>query len=325
VIETPRLTLRDWREADREPFAAMNADPAVMEFFPATQPRAASDAMIDRWRAQLAREGWSNWAVERRDTGEFAGFVGLTRPVRDLPFTPCVEVGWRLAPAYWGRGFAAEAARAALEHGFASGLAEIVSYTAKVNLRSRAVMERIGMRDAGEDFAHPALPEGHVLEPHCLYRLSAADWGRRRLRLADYEPAMATELVAMWRESFEEAVRTLDPHPISEQHRYFEEEVLPGNTVKVLLEGDRVAGFIAASRDSIAQLYVRRGRQRRGLGSWMLEWARSQSGGSLWLHTFARNERACAFYERHGFRVAARGFEPHWGLEDVRYEWRRAG
>ena len=129
----------------------------------------------------------------------------------------------------------------------------------------------------------------------------------------------------MWRESFEEAVVTLDPHPVSEQHRYLEEEVLPAHAVKVMLEGEAIVGFVAASRDSIAQLYVRRGRQRRGLGTWMLEWARSRTDGSLWLYTFARNARACAFYERQGFRAVARGFEPDWGLEDVRYEWRRAG
>jgi len=263
VIDTPRLTLRAWREADREPFAAMNADPAVMEFFPAPQARAQCDAMIDGWNTQLALEGWSNWAVERRDTGELAGFVGLTRPVRVLPFTPCVEVGWRLARAHWGRGYASEAARAALGHGFDAGLAEIVSYTAKVNSRSRAVMERLGMRDTREDFDHPALPGGHLLRPHCLYRLGAADWRARRLRLVDYRPAMAGELVAMWRESFEEAVVTLDPHPVSEQHRYLEEEVLPAHAVKVMLEGEAIVGFVAASRDSIAQLYVRRGRQRR--------------------------------------------------------------
>jgi ribosomal protein S18 acetylase RimI-like enzyme len=141
--------------------------------------------------------------------------------------------------------------------------------------------------------------------------------------LADFRPAMTDALVAMWRESFEEAVGIQDPNPLAEQRRYFETEVLPHNTVKVALEGSTIVGFVAASRDSIAQLYVRRGCQGRGLGTALLEWARAQSGGALWLYTFARNTRACAFYERHGFRAVARGFEPAWNLADVRYEWRR--
>jgi len=176
-IYTDRLRLRQWRESDREPFAAMNTDPAVMEFFPALQTRAASDASIDAWRAQFADRGWSNWAVELLQTGEFIGFVGLSVPRRILPFSPCVEVGWRLALRHWGHGFATEAARAALRMGFERlHLPEVVSFTAVGNLRSRAVMERIGMHDALEDFEHPGVPEGHSLRLHCLYRITAAQW-----------------------------------------------------------------------------------------------------------------------------------------------------
>jgi RimJ/RimL family protein N-acetyltransferase len=171
-LETARLKLRCWRDADRAPFAEMNDDPTVMEFFPALQSRAASDASIDLWQAQLERQGWSNWAVELVASGEFVGFVGLSVPRRVLPFSPCVEVGWRLARRFWGRGLASEAARAALGAGFGPiGLAEIVSFTALGNLRSRAVMERIGMQDAQQDFEHPGVPEGHVLRLHCLYRI----------------------------------------------------------------------------------------------------------------------------------------------------------
>jgi RimJ/RimL family protein N-acetyltransferase len=176
-LDTPRLRLRRWCEADREPFAAMNADPAVMAFFPAPLSRAASDASIDAWQAQFATQGWSNWAVERRATGEFIGFVGLSVPRRQLPFSPCVEVGWRLARAHWGQGYATEAARAALGAGFGRiGLTEIVSFTTLANRRSRAVMERIGMRDAQQDFEHPGVPEGSPLRPHCLYRITRAEW-----------------------------------------------------------------------------------------------------------------------------------------------------
>ena len=155
-LETPRLLLRQWRDQDREPFAAMNADPAVMEYFPTLQGRTASDSSIDAWMSQFATNGWSNWAVEVRASGEFIGFVGLSVPRRALPFSPCVEVGWRLARAHWGNGYATEAARAALSVGFERlALPEIVSFTAVGNQRSRAVMERIGMRNANQDFEHP--------------------------------------------------------------------------------------------------------------------------------------------------------------------------
>ena len=176
-IQTPRLVLRQWRESDREPFAAMNADPAVMEFFASLQSRASSDASIDAWQSQLTAQGWSNWAVELIDTGEFIGFTGLSVPRRTLPFSPCVEVGWRLARAFWGQGFATEAARAALRFGFEQlSLSEIVSFTTIKNQRSRAVMERIGMHNADEDFEHPGIPEGNPLRLHCLYRISRYQW-----------------------------------------------------------------------------------------------------------------------------------------------------
>jgi RimJ/RimL family protein N-acetyltransferase len=157
----------------------MNADPVVMEFFPALQSRAASDRTIDLWQAELAERGWSNWATELRSTGDFIGFVGLSVPKRLLPFSPCVEIGWRLARAHWRQGFATEAARAALRVGFEHiALDEIVSFTSIVNVRSRAVMERIGMRNTGEDFEHPGVSEGHPLRPHCLYRIARQDWSR---------------------------------------------------------------------------------------------------------------------------------------------------
>lgn len=176
-FDTPRLRLRQWREVDRDPFAALNADPVVMEFFPATLSREASDASIDAWQAQLAERGWSNWAVEVRDTEAFIGFVGLSIPRRVLPFSPCVEIGWRLARTHWGKGFATEAARGALRVGFEElALPEIVSFTTLLNLKSRAVMERIGMRNAREDFEHPGVPHGHPQRMHCLYRLDRSRW-----------------------------------------------------------------------------------------------------------------------------------------------------
>ena len=177
-IETPRLRMRQWRESDREPFAAMNADPAVVEFFASPPSRAASDASIDAWQAQLAAQGWSNWAVELRESQEFIGFTGLSVPRRTFSFSPCVEVGWRLARKFWGEGFATEAARAALRVGFERlALPEVVSFTAVGNLRSRAVMERIGMNDTNQDFEHPGITEGHPLRLHCLYRITGVQWG----------------------------------------------------------------------------------------------------------------------------------------------------
>lgn len=181
IIEfaTARLRLRQWREADREPYAALNADSRVMEYFQAPLDRDASDKNLDSIREKFMLRGWGLWAVERRDTSAFIGFAGLSMPIRVLPCSPCVEIGWRLAQAHWGNGFASEAARAALRVGFARlALNEIVSFTALHNRRSRAVMERIGMRNSGEDFDYPGLPEGHPLRRHCLYRLRQADWLR---------------------------------------------------------------------------------------------------------------------------------------------------
>ena len=155
----------------------MNADPAVMEFFPSLQSREASDASIDAWSAQFNSRGWSSCAVELRSSGEFIGFVGLSVPKHQLPFSPCVEIGWRMAHAHWGQGYATEAARAALDFGFSQlGLTEVVSFTAVLNQRSRRVMERIGMRNANANFEHPGVPEGSPLREHCLYRIGRTQW-----------------------------------------------------------------------------------------------------------------------------------------------------
>ena len=174
-METERLLLRQWRHADREPFAAMNADPVVMRHFPAPMTRAQSDAFADRIEAAIAERGWGLWAVEVRATGEFAGFVGL-QPVRDtLPFHPAVEIGWRLAAAQHGHGYATEAARRVVDHAFGPlALAELVSFTTEGNRASRRVMEKIGMvRDPAGDFDHPGVPADWAGRRHVLYRLAA--------------------------------------------------------------------------------------------------------------------------------------------------------
>lgn len=172
AIETERLLLRPWRATDRDPFAALNADPTVMEFFPSTLTRADSDALADRAAATLDDQGWGLWAVEVKGGPDFIGFTGLAVPTFETDFTPCVEVGWRLAASQWGRGYAPEAARAAVHRGFHTlGLDEIVSFTSVVNHRSQRVMEKIGMTRAGE-FDHPALLH-HPLTRHVLYRSRA--------------------------------------------------------------------------------------------------------------------------------------------------------
>lgn len=170
---TERLILRGWRDADREPFAALNADPLAMEHFPSTMTRAESDAFAGRADAALRQRGWGLWAVEVAGGAPFIGAVGLNEVRFDAPFTPAVEVLWRLLPAYWGHGYATEAAREALAVGFGElGLAEIVSFTIPANHRSRAVMGRLGMRrDPTGDFDHPNLPDGHPMRRHVLYRL----------------------------------------------------------------------------------------------------------------------------------------------------------
>ncbi|MFV0422881.1 GNAT family N-acetyltransferase [Oleidesulfovibrio sp.] len=181
TIITPRLILRQWRTEDYKPFAMLNADPEVMEFFPATLPRAASDAMADRCHQLIHERGWGFWAVEERQTGDFVGLTGLHTPGSELPFTPCIEVGWRLARYHWHKGYATEAAAAALHVAFNKlQLQEVVSFTAVLNVRSQAVMQRLSMEFAGP-FEHPDLPPQHPLRPHVLYTISPAVWNKNKL------------------------------------------------------------------------------------------------------------------------------------------------
>lgn len=181
AIRTERLLLRPWRDEDREPFADLNADPEVMRYFQSPLNRAASDRLTDRILEHFERHGFGPWAVELPGAAPFIGFTGLFVPDFDAPFMPCVEVGWRLAREHWGKGYAPEAARAAMRHGFDhGGLEEIVSYTVEDNAASRRVMEKLGMRrNPAEDFEHPKLEPGHPLRPHVLYRISKKDFIRK--------------------------------------------------------------------------------------------------------------------------------------------------
>ncbi len=173
MLQTQRLILRGWQQSDLEPFAQMNADAEVMKYFPATLSRAESEELVERIEHHHQAYGFGLWAVEERSTGAFIGFIGLNMPTFEAHFTPTVEVGWRLAKAFWGKGYATEGARSALYYGFEIiGLSEIVSFTAQLNLRSVAVMKRLGMtHQEADDFDHPGLPSGHPLQKHVLYRL----------------------------------------------------------------------------------------------------------------------------------------------------------
>jgi RimJ/RimL family protein N-acetyltransferase len=178
TLTTRRLVLRHWRDGDLGPFRALNGDTRVMQYFPSVLTTEQSDNLASRIRKALAERDYGFWAAEAPSVSAFIGFVGLGRPGFESHFTPCVEIGWRLAEPYWGRGYASEAASAVLRHAFATlELQEVVSFTLPANRRSVAVMERIGMtRSEADDFDRPDLPEGHPMRRHVLYRVRKSDW-----------------------------------------------------------------------------------------------------------------------------------------------------
>jgi RimJ/RimL family protein N-acetyltransferase len=178
TLSNGRVCLRRWRDEDREAFAAMNSDARVMEFFRSCLSRVESDAMVDRIEKHFGEHGFGLWAVEVPGVAPFIGFAGLDVARFSAHFTPCVEVGWRLAFAHWRHGYATEAARLALGYAFGTlALSDVVSFTSAANHRSRAVMERLGMRrDPAEDFDYPSFPEGHPLRRHVLYRLGSGSY-----------------------------------------------------------------------------------------------------------------------------------------------------
>lgn len=204
ALVTPRLRLRPWRDADRAPFAEMSADPEVMAHLPIMPERALSDAWIDRQCAHQAAHGFCFWAAELCDTGEFAGSIGLVHVRYTAHFTPAVEVGWRLAKRFWGRGYAPEAAEASLRFGFEHlGLDEIVAITTPENANSQRVMRKLGMtRDPADDFDHPLAPPDAVLRHCVLFRLSRGAWSAgRRPGLASLPAARRDEIIAPRRET----------------------------------------------------------------------------------------------------------------------------
>lgn len=182
LIETERLRLRNWRDGDLEPFARLNADPRVMEFFPRALDRAESDDLAARERARIEAKGYGLYAAEAKDSGALVGFIGLADVTFAAAFAPAVEAGWRLSRESWGSGYATEGARAVIDDAFTRlGLPSLVSFTAEWNARSRRVMEKIGMvRDPAGDFRHPSIAPDHKLSPHVLYRIDRGMWEAER-------------------------------------------------------------------------------------------------------------------------------------------------
>lgn len=178
AIRTERLILRNWEERDRDLFHRINSDHRVMEFFDFRRDRAAADAVMDRMREEIARDGYGWTAAEIAATGECIGFIGLHQvEIPGLAPAGTCEVGWRLAQEYWGKGYASEGAAALLAFGFTElGLREVISFAVWSNTRSTAVMERLGMRrDPAAGFDHPEVVDPD-LKRHVLYRLKREDW-----------------------------------------------------------------------------------------------------------------------------------------------------
>ncbi|QDV48167.1 GNAT family N-acetyltransferase [Gimesia fumaroli] len=179
-METSRLILRKWRESDLDPFAKLNADPEVMRYMPATLSYEQSAQMVERIKTHFDEYGFGLWAVELKQDAQFAGFIGLSVPQFTAYFTPCIEIGWRLAVPFWNQGYASEGAQAALEFGFTECcLNEVVSFTVPANKASRRVMEKIGMTYI-DNFDHPTLADGDPLKRHVLYRICKTDWDSKQ-------------------------------------------------------------------------------------------------------------------------------------------------
>lgn len=172
-IETEKLRLRQWKDSDYKAFAKMNSDKDVMKHFPNILTQNQSNELADKCRFLISIQGWGFWAVEEKSTKEFIGFVGLNKPGYDLPFNPCVEIGWRLDKKYWGKGYATQAAKAVLNFAFEElKLEEVYAFTSVLNKKSYLVMERIGMKNTNNNFFHPLFPKNHKLQEHYLYKIS---------------------------------------------------------------------------------------------------------------------------------------------------------
>lgn len=179
-LETERLKLRQWKNSDFPAFSEINADPVVMKYFPNTLSEDESNAIANKCKDLISKRSWGFWAVEIKEEKEFIGFVGLHKTSYDLPFTPCVEIGWRLGKKYWGKGYATEAAFEALKFAFEElKLSEVYSFTSVSNMQSWSVMERLNMQNLKKNFEHPMVPERHPLREHVLYKITAEQWNNK--------------------------------------------------------------------------------------------------------------------------------------------------
>lgn len=178
-LESKRLKLRQWQASDLVAFAKLNSDPKVMEFFPNPLGREQSDKLAERLKANISENAYGLWALELVESNTFIGFVGLNKVEvgTGIPHAPMVEIGWRLDASHWGKGYASEAAKLALDYAFRElKLDEVYSFTSLLNEPSQRVMQKIGMQNTNQDFDHGMLEEGHRLRRHCLYRISSDDW-----------------------------------------------------------------------------------------------------------------------------------------------------
>ena len=334
-IHTERLLLEPLVASHAEEMFPVLSDQAIYQWLDYGPPDSveALQTLYSRLEAGHFPDGtevWLNFLV-RLKGGQAMGYVQATVYPGQKSY-----VAYVFAAPYWGGGYATEAMTALLAHLAREHPTPVTMAVIEVeNLRSAALLRRL-------DFT--AAPAGHLsasgLTPtERLYVWNSDDDKARHQRtsasryrsaapvgglvIGDFTMDLLDELVTMWRESFEDGVGIIDPHPLPAQREYFLSDVLPKHTVKVALQEGRLVGFVAASSESVAQLHVRVGCFRHGIGSQLLDWAKAHSEGSLWLFTFARNQRARQFYEHHGFRAVAFGFEPTWQLDDVRYEWRR--
>ncbi len=320
-IRTARLVLRDWRDSDLEPLAAMNGHPRVAEYLPAPLTRAESDALAARVRAAIAEHGIGPWVLEAPGRAPFVGFAGLARPRWQAHFTPCVEVAWRLAAAHWGRGYATEAARAALTYGLETlGLPEIVSFTVAANTRSWRVMVALGMaRVPDGDFDHPRLPEGHALRRHILYRIDREGWLRHRATTVELVLATTPAQMELARAVLRDYEREVG---VDLCFQGFAAELAglpgayasPGGRFLLAMRGDDAVGCVAvrALGDGVAEmkrLYVRPEAKGLGLGRRLalaiLDAARELGHRRMRLDTLASMNAAIALYRSLGFREIA--------------------
>jgi RimJ/RimL family protein N-acetyltransferase len=334
-IPTERLLLEPLNRIHAEEMFPVLSDPAIYDWLDYGAPSSVEAlqtryARLEAGHSPDGSEVWLNFLV-RLNGGQAIGDVQATVYPGQKTY-----VGYVLASAYWGKGYAAEAMTALLAHLAQEHPTPVTLAVIEVeNTRSAALLRRLNFSAAlaGHSSATglTASERLYVRYPdeHAARRIGTLAVGSASREdagvpvISDFQMNLLDDLVVMWRESFEDGVGIIDPHPLPEQRDYFLSQVLPKHTVKVALLDCRLVGFVAASTDTVAQLHVRVGYFRQGIGSQLLAWAKVQSGGSLWLYTFARNHRARQFYEHHDFSAVAFGFEPTWKLDDVRYEWQR--